>query len=192
MNADSRSGRIPQKSNADNEKVEASRPASTGEKNVSRLRLISYILGLLSKCKPSWGAAYGKPAGQGRIDIWGERERTTIHVQSKFQVHGADIDSGKLYRSGYPLYSSFLARHSEYQNFRRFRTLRMRMLLLKQDKIVRLEEELNQIDRDEQSELFLGSTRRDKNAKREDVLLRLDEAFSQYGQSSVAYLVISR
>lgn len=63
------------------------------------------------------------------------------------------------------------------------------MLLLKQDQITKLEEELNQIDKDEQSELFLGCIRRDKNAKRADVLQRLDEAFSQYGQSSVAFPV---
>jgi hypothetical protein len=47
--------------------------------------------------------------------------------------------------SGYPLYASFLARHSEFQHFRRFRKTRMHMLLLKQDVISKLEKQLNKI-----------------------------------------------
>jgi hypothetical protein len=86
-----------------------------------------------------------------------------------------------MYRDGYPLYASFLGRHNEFQNYRRFRALRMRMLLLKQDKISRLEEDMNSIDQAEQSELFLGSVRRDRNIERKDVMARLDEAFSAYG-----------
>jgi hypothetical protein len=57
----------------------------------------------------------------------------------------------------------------------------MRMLLLKQDDIVQLEEELNKIDHEEEAELFLGSRRLDRNASRKNVLARLDQAFSDYG-----------
>jgi hypothetical protein len=48
------------------------------------------------------------------------------------------------------------------QTLRRFRTVRMRMLLLKQDKIAQLREELNKIDREEEVELWLGSLRMDR------------------------------
>lgn len=84
------------------------------------------------------------------------------------------------YRPGYPLYSSWLARHPDYQNFRRFRTTRMRMLLAKQDEISKLESQLHAIDQDEPAELFLGSMRLDKNPNRKDVLGRLDTAFKEY------------
>ncbi|OCK98030.1 uncharacterized protein K441DRAFT_674686 [Cenococcum geophilum 1.58] len=57
-----------------------------------------------------------------------------------------------------------------YQNFRRFRTTRMRMLLAKQDEISKLESQLHAIDQDEPAELFLGSMRLDKNPNRKDVL----------------------
>jgi hypothetical protein len=59
----------------------------------------------------------------------------------------------------------------------------MRMLLLKQYKIAQLGEELNKIDREEEAELWLGSLRMDRNACRKDVLARLDEAFSDCGNS---------
>lgn len=58
----------------------------------------------------------------------------------------------------------------------------MRMLLLKQDQICKLEEELNNIDRLEEKEMFLGCHRKDKNAKREEVLKSLDAAFLLYGK----------
>lgn len=83
--------------------------------------------------------------------------------------------------AGYPSYSSLLGHYSKFQTFRRFRNVRMRMILLKQDQISRLEEELNEVDQAEAVELYLGSCRRDQNHKREDVLRRLDEAFSAYG-----------
>jgi len=57
----------------------------------------------------------------------------------------------------------------------------MRMLLIKQDEISILEEELSKLDEDEQSEMFLGSSRQDMNQARKSVLLKLDEAFKLYG-----------
>ena len=58
----------------------------------------------------------------------------------------------------------------------------MRLLLLSQDKITQLEEELDQIDSDESSSLFLGCSRLDKNTKRQAVLAKLQEALSVYGK----------
>jgi hypothetical protein len=57
----------------------------------------------------------------------------------------------------------------------------MRMLLLKQDNISKLKEELNEINQTEETELFLGRCRRDKNPRRKDIFTRLDQAFSEYG-----------
>ncbi|KAF2468911.1 uncharacterized protein BDR25DRAFT_230846, partial [Lindgomyces ingoldianus] len=86
------------------------------------------------------------------------------------------------HRPGYPLYSSWLASHSQCQNFRRFKTTRMRLLLAKQDEVSKLESELKAIDWDETAELFLGSMRLDKNAKRKDVMCKLDVAIKEYDE----------
>lgn len=90
-------------------------------------------------------------------------------------------EDGKGVREGYPAYSLLLGHHSEFQTFRRFRTLRMRMLLIKQDEISILEDELSKLDEDEQSEIFLGSSRQDVNQTRRSVLKKLNQAFKDYG-----------
>ena len=92
--------------------------------------------------------------------------------------------------AGYPSFSVFLASSARFQNFRRFRALRMRMLLLKQDKVVQLEQQLNKIDVDEKLTLFLGNNRRDRNKARNKVLKDLDYALAAYGMklASLQYI----
>jgi hypothetical protein len=86
------------------------------------------------------------------------------------------------HQNGYPRYSFIIGETPEFQNFRRFREARARVLLTKQDNIVQLEIELNQIDQDEKNELFLGNWRRDTNASRKSVLKKIDEALKDYGE----------
>lgn len=88
----------------------------------------------------------------------------------------------QLFRDGYPQYSYVVGESPELQNFRRFRTVRMRLAHLKQDKICQLEEELKQIDESEKSQLFLGNCRRDKNQLRKAVLENLDTALRDYDE----------
>jgi hypothetical protein len=57
----------------------------------------------------------------------------------------------------------------------------MRLLLLKQDEISILEESLDRIDKNEDCELFLGCSRRDRNEERRDVLQQLKVAMAEYG-----------
>ena len=59
--------------------------------------------------------------------------------------------------------------------------MRSRLLLLAQDRVAQLETTLDQIDRDEPSPLYLGSSRRDKNQERQAVLSELRDALSVYG-----------
>ena len=61
--------------------------------------------------------------------------------------------------------------------------VRMRLQLLKQDEVSRLEKELNAVDRCEKRELFLGSCRGDTNQDRLAVLTRLEKALAEYGKS---------
>lgn len=57
----------------------------------------------------------------------------------------------------------------------------MRLLLTKQDCVAQLEKKLDDVDGAEQSELFLGSMRRDRNGERTQVLRDLDKALAEYG-----------
>jgi hypothetical protein len=65
----------------------------------------------------------------------------------------------------------------------------MRMLLLKQDAVVQLEEKLKKIDSKETTALFLGNCRRDKNAERKKVLEELDDALEAYGMDQFLVIV---
>lgn len=60
----------------------------------------------------------------------------------------------------------------------------MRMLLLKQDLVARLEEDLDRIDDEEEKPLFLGNCRRDRNGNRKKALAELDEALRDYGKQT--------
>jgi hypothetical protein len=85
------------------------------------------------------------------------------------------------YRPGYPRFSALVAAHTSFQICRRFSTLRARLLLLKQDKLSRLEQQLEKIDTDERAPLFLGSSRDDTNEERSSTLSEIDRALADYG-----------
>ncbi|ORY15932.1 hypothetical protein BCR34DRAFT_557864 [Clohesyomyces aquaticus] len=135
--------------------VEQAAQSTRGGSRLAVLRSLATLLG--DVCK----SLLQSPKSEDWRRPWGEREITST-------------------RPGYPLYSSWLALHPEYQNFRRFRTSRMRLLLAKQDAVSQLEVELRDLDRNEEAELFLGSMRLDRNAVRQSVLQKLDAAFKDY------------
>lgn len=76
---------------------------------------------------------------------------------------------------------AFIASHPSFHIFRRFASLRARILLSKQDRLVELEKQLERIDRDEVKPLFLSSIRRDKNDERKKILKDIDIALAEYG-----------
>ncbi|CZR64741.1 uncharacterized protein PAC_14640 [Phialocephala subalpina] len=84
------------------------------------------------------------------------------------------------YPKGYPRLSALMASHDSFQVFRRFSNLRTRLLLLSQDRVALLEKKLDNIDRDEGSPLFLGSSRRDKNEERQSVISDIRDALGTY------------
>lgn len=87
------------------------------------------------------------------------------------------------YRKGYPRFSALMSMSRQSQIFRQFRTLRLRMLLYKQDEVVELEEQLAEIeDRDQDNnDLHRGNRRLDQNKKRKSILKRLDKKLAIYG-----------
>lgn len=68
--------------------------------------------------------------------------------------------------------------------FRRFTRLRARLLLSKQDQLTLLENQLDKVDREEESPMFLGSSRLDRNAQRKEILSQIESKLQEYGAYS--------
>lgn len=83
--------------------------------------------------------------------------------------------------AGYPRFSAHIAGDETHQIYRRFSTLRTRLLLSKQDSLSVLESKLDKIDRAEKCKVFLGSRRRDRNQDRHNVLLQIENELAGYG-----------
>ncbi|KAI0384133.1 caspase domain-containing protein [Hypomontagnella monticulosa] len=81
---------------------------------------------------------------------------------------------------GYPRFSALIASHSSFHVCRRFSNLRVRLLLLKQDRLSLLEKRLESIDQKDSASLSLACCRKDENSERQDVLAELDDAFADY------------
>jgi hypothetical protein len=85
------------------------------------------------------------------------------------------------YRLGYPRYSALLSSHNSFQVYRRFSSIRTRMILQKQHEISALEEELDASDNAEKNPLYLSSIKRDSNATRHAIFAKLKIAINDYG-----------
>ncbi|CAI0654757.1 unnamed protein product, partial [Colletotrichum noveboracense] len=84
------------------------------------------------------------------------------------------------YRAGYPRFAALIAANGPYFISRRFLRLRARILLLKQDHLSVLEERLDQLDENEESPLFLGKSRCDKNEARRSLLREMELCLADY------------
>lgn len=88
------------------------------------------------------------------------------------------------YRPGYPQYTTLLASADPFLVCRRFRRLRARLILLKQDKIMSLEQELDRLDDEEPHALNLSQLRLDQNEDRQKLLVELEHHLAEYGTSA--------
>lgn len=75
-----------------------------------------------------------------------------------------------------------MASHDAFHIFRRFSNVRVRLLLLTQDKIANLENQLKRVDEEEKSPLFLAASREDSNYQRKTIISELHESLKTYGQ----------
>jgi hypothetical protein len=82
---------------------------------------------------------------------------------------------------GYPRFAALIGQDVAFQVSRRFSVTRARLLLKKQDAVLQLEHQLENLDKSESRPLFLASIRRDKNMERDQFLLKLDVALADYG-----------
>ncbi|KAF5021906.1 hypothetical protein F66182_6054 [Fusarium sp. NRRL 66182] len=95
-----------------------------------------------------------------------------------------DLEQGTIedYNDGYPQFTALIAAHRPWFICRRFDQLRARLLLLKQDKLTMLERQLQEIDKSEDSLLFLGRSRVDGNKTRLSTLSEIEAALEDYDQ----------
>ncbi|PMD31747.1 hypothetical protein L207DRAFT_572531 [Hyaloscypha variabilis F] len=84
------------------------------------------------------------------------------------------------FRAGYPRFCAYVAANPDFLICRRFLRLRSRLLCLKQDKLSQLEEQLDNLDHNETSPLFLGMSRCDRNTARTSLLSQVSVLLDDY------------
>lgn len=125
--------------------------------------------------QPSWGSLFSFSPSASTPVTPPDLEQQQQRVQ-----HASPII--ERFRHGYPRYSALLSSADCFLVLRRFKRLRARVLLRKQDKLTTLEQKLDEIDDDEKMPMFLGTCRHDKNAERERVLAEIEEHLLDYGE----------
>ncbi|KAI1013818.1 hypothetical protein LB503_010515, partial [Fusarium chuoi] len=83
---------------------------------------------------------------------------------------------------GYPQFTALIASYRPWFICRRFDRLRARLLLLKQDKLTVLEKKLQEIDKSEESIIFLGVSRVDQNQSRLCTLSEIEASLVEYDE----------
>ncbi|KAI1391628.1 uncharacterized protein F4822DRAFT_427484 [Hypoxylon trugodes] len=81
---------------------------------------------------------------------------------------------------GYPRFAALLSLHPSFQVFRNFPNLRARLLLSKQDELVRSEERLSRLDSDSTFAFFRGSLREDRNGERTQLMAQIERSLAEY------------
>lgn len=102
-------------------------------------------------------------------------------------VTGLIVHTVEDFPRGYPRFTRLFVAHPSFAISRKFLAMRARLLLVKQDQLLLLEERLDEIDNAESMKLFLGNLRRDRNENRKNVLKTMDEALKDYGKDSRYY-----
>ena len=80
-----------------------------------------------------------------------------------------------------PRFCALIDAHPALNIFRRFSKLRARIILRKQDALSVLEQQLETLDRQETTALYLASNRLDGNTERQTVLDDIEKAVQDYG-----------
>ncbi|KAH6616259.1 hypothetical protein C7974DRAFT_41405 [Boeremia exigua] len=99
-------------------------------------------------------------------------------------IRSSDVELGQVEArpKGYPRFSALIASHNHFYLCRRFSELRARTLLMKQDKLSKLERRLHEIEKKEfeAEPLRLASCRINESSERSALLVQIDEALTDY------------
>ncbi|KAI1120330.1 hypothetical protein F5Y10DRAFT_273172 [Nemania abortiva] len=107
--------------------------------------------------------------------------RVECQLTAKTKKFGQQFSIVEEYRAGYPRFCAFVAANPDFLICRRFVRLRSRLLSLKQDKLSQLEQQLDDLDQNETSPLFLGMSRCDRNTARTSLLAQISLLLDDYG-----------
>lgn len=91
------------------------------------------------------------------------------------------------YRNGYPRFAALFNAEPGFCIVRRFGNLYALSVLLKQEKLLDLETQLNEVDANEERQLYLKSRQHDGNPERKHLLEQIDTALQSYGSSPSTY-----
>ena len=84
------------------------------------------------------------------------------------------------FRPGYPRLAAFMDSDRSLCAFKQFGRLHARILLCKQDEILELQEQLDELDRNEETSYFLQTRRHDHNTHRRDLLSKVGRELLEY------------
>lgn len=129
------------------------------------------------------------PSFQSCLPLWETRQPSAKPNESQTKsklpllVHEGKLTKSSVedYRPGYPRFSALISAYDRWFICRRFHRLRARLLLTKQDRLVLLEQRLDEVDAEENRPLFLGKSRWDKNTKRQEIISDIHVALADYG-----------
>lgn len=131
--------------------------------------------------------ATAQPAGyqfsEFRVDQRTRKSKSSYPTgyASKAALHLSDLGgSVESFRRGYPRLSAFIDSDRDFMMFRRFGRLQARILLHKQDELIDLEQQLEQIDSEEQTEYYLSCRRQDLNTKRHSLIQEAEVKLNEY------------
>ncbi|KAK6450634.1 hypothetical protein FP744_10006884 [Trichoderma asperellum] len=117
------------------------------------------------------------------LEVLSSKSDERINWRERIEKENEGVVYVNDFPQGYPRYSALLNSDKSFQVWRRFSTLRTRLLLLKQDELSRLEEQLENIDAEDERSfpIFLGNNREDTNQDRKEILKKIDIALNDYG-----------
>ncbi|KAF2261111.1 hypothetical protein CC78DRAFT_471179, partial [Lojkania enalia] len=84
------------------------------------------------------------------------------------------------HRPGYPRLAAFLNSDRYFCAFKSFGRLHARVLLDKQDELIEIQEQLEEIDQAETTSYFLHTRREDRNSRRREILLQIGHKLIEY------------
>ncbi|PSN60376.1 hypothetical protein BS50DRAFT_506667, partial [Corynespora cassiicola Philippines] len=84
------------------------------------------------------------------------------------------------FRPGYPRLAAFFNSDRTLCAFKKFGRLHARTLLYKQDEILELQEQLDELDSNEKTAYFLYTRRQDRNVERQDLMLKIGGKLAEY------------
>lgn len=147
-------------------------PVSPGPPNEDKRPELPYKLELLPQSQPERRYFSHNPTKGNEQD----------NFLARFLLKAILVEA---FRQGYPRFAAFINCDRDFVAFRGFGRLHARVLLLKQDEIIELEQKLQNLDDIEANAYQLASRRHDLASQRSQILSKIEEKLVEYGKETV-------